>query len=105
MLVLGRRIGQAFICDIPDHNGIYDRSISIRCLGFDNGYVKIGIDAPRDIIIVREEISKRHTMSELMAKLLELDPRLHIYQEDFETNKLVDITPSVQKEQEDGLNA
>jgi carbon storage regulator len=50
MLVLSRRNGEALM--IGDN-------VVVRILGIDGGQVKIGIDAPKDIAVHREEIYNR----------------------------------------------
>ena len=50
MLILRRKVGEAFL--IGDH-------VSITILGTEsNGTVSIGIDAPRDILILRSELQQ-----------------------------------------------
>ncbi len=47
MLILTRRIDEAII--IGD-------DIEIKVLGIDKGQVKLGLDAPEEVVIVREEL-------------------------------------------------
>lgn len=52
MLVLGRRVGKSII--------IGNDEIKITVLGIeDDGQIRIGIDAPDDVVILREEIFKK----------------------------------------------
>jgi len=51
MLILSRRTGESLIID--------DRKITITILSVKGNQVRIGIDAPKDISIHREEIYKR----------------------------------------------
>ena len=48
MLVLGRRKGESIIVG----------NIKIAFLGFNYGQAKIGIEAPDDVLILREELVK-----------------------------------------------
>ena len=50
MLVLSRRVGEAII--INDN-------IIIRVVDVKSGKIKIGIEAPRDVKILREEVTDR----------------------------------------------
>jgi carbon storage regulator len=47
MLVLRRKAGEAIVLD---------SAITIRVLGVEGDRVKLGIDAPPDVIVVREEL-------------------------------------------------
>lgn len=50
MLILSRKVGQAIIIM---------NDIKITILGLDRDRVKIGIDAPKDIVILRDELLMR----------------------------------------------
>lgn len=52
MLVLTRHIGESVIVD---------DDITVTILGLAKGEVRIGIDAPKTINIVREEVLRRNT--------------------------------------------
>ena len=56
MLVLRRKVGQ--VLHIGDH-------IRLTVLDLDSHTVSVGIDAPRDVNIVREEVLDRHLQKEL----------------------------------------
>ncbi len=49
MLVLTRKLEESIIIG---------ENIVVKVVGVDNGVVKLGIDAPRDITIVRDELLK-----------------------------------------------
>lgn len=51
MLILTRLVNESIVI-----NG----NVRIEILGVDRGRVKIGIDAPRDVKIVREELVEKH---------------------------------------------
>ena len=59
MLVLTREIGQKLI--------IGNRDVNITVLGYDRNQVRLGIDAPRDTAIWREEIFNRMDQSTIDA--------------------------------------
>ena len=50
MLILTRRVGETLM--IGD-------DISVRVLGVKGGQVRVGVNAPRDVIVHREEIYER----------------------------------------------
>ena len=50
MLILTRRIGESLIID---------NNIIVKVLGDNHGQIKIGIDAPKDIPVHREEVYNR----------------------------------------------
>ncbi|MEJ8552655.1 carbon storage regulator CsrA [Tepidibacter sp. Z1-5] len=49
MLILGRKL---------DESIIIDENIEIKIIGISEGKVKIGIDAPKDIQILRKEVKE-----------------------------------------------
>lgn len=51
MLVLTRRVGEAVFIDTPG-----GERIKVIVLGMDGKQAKVGIDAPRTVDVVREEI-------------------------------------------------
>lgn len=51
MLILTRKLSESII--------IGDNEIKIKILDVKNGYVKLGIDAPKDVSVHREEIFNR----------------------------------------------
>lgn len=51
MLILSRRTGESLVID--------DRKITITVLSVKGNQVRIGIDAPKNVSIYREEIFKR----------------------------------------------
>ena len=53
MLVLARKQGQSLILKTPD-----ETQIKVLILGTKNGHAKIGVDAPSDIEILRDELLK-----------------------------------------------
>ena len=59
MLVLSRKIGEAISIG---HN------VSVRIVSIDKNNVKIGIDAPRDVIVLREELKQAVEGSNIEAK-------------------------------------
>ena len=50
MLILTRRVGQAFVVD---------RDITISVVSVRGNNVRLGIDAPEHITVVREELAER----------------------------------------------
>ncbi len=50
MLVLSRKLGESIL--IGDN-------IVVKVVGIDNGLIKLGIDAPRDVTIVRNELIEK----------------------------------------------
>ncbi len=55
MLVLPRKIGESIIIN---------KSIRVKLLGFSKGVGRIGVDAPADTIIDREEVFRRKQREE-----------------------------------------
>lgn len=47
MLVLSRRIGEALLIN---------KDIVVRILGVNRGQVKIGVEAPKEVEVLREEV-------------------------------------------------
>ena len=54
MLVIARRTGQAFILK---QEGKPD--IRVHFLSHDRGVLRMGIDAPKNVVILREEVADR----------------------------------------------
>ena len=52
MLILTRSYEQSVII-----NG----NIKVKVLGVDRGYVKLGFEAPKEVVIVREELLEDHS--------------------------------------------
>ena len=50
MLILTRRVGEAFVIG---------RDITISVVGVKGNQVRLGIDAPEDVPVLREEIAER----------------------------------------------
>lgn len=51
MLVLSRKLTEAIIITLPD-----GRNVEIRVVDIDYGKVRLGITAPRDVPIMRQEL-------------------------------------------------
>ena len=62
MLILGRKI---------DESIIINENIEIKIIGISDGKVKVGIEAPRDIEILRKEVKEAvvNENKEAMAKM------------------------------------
>lgn len=60
MLILTRRIGESIIVD---------GDIKVTILGVKNGQVKIGVDAPKEVSVNREEVQKKIDAAEEAALL------------------------------------
>ncbi|MCP5230881.1 MAG: carbon storage regulator [Zoogloeaceae bacterium] len=50
MLALGRRVGESLLIG---------ENIVVKVLGIKGGQVRLGVEAPREIPVVREELLKR----------------------------------------------
>ena len=74
MLVLTRRIGEAIV--------IGDATITV--LRIDRGEIRLGIEAPREVTVMRAEVAKR------------LGEEI--------TERLKNFTEQLQKEKEDGMS-
>ena len=59
MLVLTRRIGE-MVCIGPD--------ITVTVISMDRGQVKLGIAAPRDVVVDREEIAARRAANPIFRR-------------------------------------
>lgn len=64
MLVLSRKIGESVVIG---------NSIRITVLGFDRGFVKVGIEAPRSIPVHRQEIQDKIVEVNRQSANAELD--------------------------------
>lgn len=53
MLVLKRRVGEKIICRLPDGREIV---LTVTEVGVGNLWTKIGVEAPADVLVAREEI-------------------------------------------------
>jgi carbon storage regulator len=53
MLVLTRRVGEAILLSLPD-----GQKIRILCVEMERKKVRIGVEAPKEINIIREELQK-----------------------------------------------
>jgi len=58
MLILTRRVGESLI--IGDN-------VTLTVLGVKGNQVRVGVDAPRDVTVHREEIAKRDDTGEASA--------------------------------------
>ena len=54
MLVLTRKLGQEIVID---------GSISVKVLSISNGHIRLGIVAPRQVVVNRAEVEMRRTSS------------------------------------------
>jgi carbon storage regulator CsrA len=59
MLVLTRYIGELLTIGPANGEG-EERVVYVLVMGIRNGTVKFGIQAPEDVIILREEVAKRN---------------------------------------------
>jgi len=64
MLILTRKSGETITIG---------ENIQIRVLGVKGGQVRIGVDAPRDVAVNREEVSERVQAEESKAAAVEAD--------------------------------
>jgi carbon storage regulator len=64
MLILSRKIGEAVVLD---------EKITIRVLDISKGVVRIGFDAPDDMLILREELEIEIKKANLEAKSNKID--------------------------------
>lgn len=67
MLVLSRKVGEAIIID---------DNIEIKVLESHNGEVKLGINAPRDLVILRKEIYEAVKSQNKSASKVQVDDEL-----------------------------
>ncbi|CAN5115349.1 hypothetical protein BH11PLA2_BH11PLA2_37740 [soil metagenome] len=67
MLVLSRKIGEVIVID---------GNIRIQITEIGNGRVKIGVDAPRDVHIAREELLATPARDENLHQLLKARGRI-----------------------------
>jgi len=56
MLILSRKVGESLIID---------GNIEIKILNINNGNVKVGVRAPKNVVVDRQEIHERKTDPEL----------------------------------------
>lgn len=73
MLILSRKVGEAIRID---------DSVVVTVLGLARGQVKIGIDAPRELAVHREEVYRRiqtETSRDLSAEAATTRPKAHEY--------------------------
>lgn len=54
MLVLGRKVGQVIEISVPGAE-----IIKVRVVNIEGNTIKIGVDAPRDVSVHREEIADK----------------------------------------------
>ena len=59
MLILSRKIGEAVVLD---------EKITVRVIEVSKGVVKLGFDAPNDMLILREELEEEIKQANLEAK-------------------------------------
>ena len=59
MLILSRKIGEAVILD---------EKITIKIIDVSKGVVRMGIEAPNDVLILREELEKEVKQANIDAK-------------------------------------
>ena len=59
MLILSRKIGEAVVLD---------EKITVRVIDISKGVVRIGFDAPNDMLILREELEEEVKNANIEAK-------------------------------------
>ena len=59
MLILSRKIGEAVVLD---------EKITVRIIDISKGVVRIGFDAPNDMLILREELEEEVKQANIEAK-------------------------------------
>ena len=59
MLILSRKIGEAVVLD---------EKITVRVIDISKGVVRIGFDAPNDMLILREELEEEVKQANIEAK-------------------------------------
>ena len=59
MLVLTRYVGQAIVISVPNGTGFEDIKININSVNSATGQVKLGIEAPKDIPVHRQEVYEK----------------------------------------------
>lgn len=62
MLILTRRVGESIYIG---------KEIKVICLGFTGKQVRIGLEAPDDVVILREEVKLRDEQSDSIEKKLD----------------------------------
>jgi carbon storage regulator len=100
VLVLTRRVKESLIID---------DNIIVTVLAVDGDKVKIGINAPREVTILRQELSQAVLEQNLIAARLAVQPEPETFQglrkflaEDIKEEKPQETnSPSVEKEQQD----
>ncbi len=55
MLILTRRIGETIIIETPA-----GEHIEVAVLGVKGNQVRVGIEAPREVVVLREELVEQH---------------------------------------------
>ena len=64
MLILSRKIGEAVVLD---------EKITVRVIEVSKGVVRLGFDAPNDMLILREELEEEIKQANIEAKNSEQD--------------------------------
>ncbi len=64
MLILSRKIGEAVVLD---------EKITVRVIDISKGVVRIGFDAPNDMLILREELEEEIKKANIEAQSIEQD--------------------------------
>ena len=60
MLVLARRLHEEIVCTIPESFGCPERVIRIQVTRIDGFTCRLGIEADRDVVILRKELLDRN---------------------------------------------